>query len=194
MTGPSDPKDALRRYLQSTRDALVWKLEGLSERDLRLPRTPTGTSLLGIVKHAANVEIGYFGDVFGRSWPSPEERVSDEETDADPQADWYATENETAEGIVDLYRRVWAFADATVDTLPLDTVGCVPWWPEERAQVTLGQVMVHVLSDLARHAGHADILRESIDGAAGLRAGTGNLPSLDWPAYVQKLTELANRF
>ncbi|MDQ4492191.1 DinB family protein [Sinomonas sp. ASV486] len=194
MTGPSDPKDALRRYLQSTRDALVWKLEGLSERDLRLPRTPTGTSLLGIVKHAANVEIGYFGDVFGRSWPSPEERVSDEETDADPQADWFATENETAEGIVDLYRRVWAFADATVDTLPLDTVGCVPWWPEERAQVTLGQVMVHVLSDLARHAGHADILRESIDGAAGLRAGTGNLPDLDWPAYVQKLTELANRF
>lgn len=186
-----DQKDALRHYLQSSREALLWKLGGLSERDLRLPRTPTGTNLLGIVKHMANVEIGYFGDTFGRTWPTPEERVPDAAYDEDPQADWYATGDETAAGIIDLYRRVWAFADATIDALPLDAPGAVPWWPADRREVTLGQIIVHVLVDLSRHAGHADILRESIDGAVGMRDGNSNIPETDWPAYVAKLTALA---
>jgi uncharacterized damage-inducible protein DinB len=192
MTDLTDSKDALRYYLQEARESLLWKLDGLSERELRMPRTPTGTNLLGIVKHAANVEIGYFGDTFGRPWPTPQERVSDAEVDADPQADWYATERESAAGIVDLYRRVWAFADATIEALPLDAPGRVPWW--RNGEVTLGRVLVHVLTDLARHAGHADILRESIDGAAGLVPDSSNLPDQDWPLYVQKLTALAERF
>jgi hypothetical protein len=191
MTDLTHAKDALRYYLQEAREALLWKLDGLGERELRMPRTPTGTNLLGIVKHAANVEIGYFGDTFGRPWPTPRERVSDAEVDADPQADWYATEHESAAGIVDLYRRVWAFADATIDALPLEATGRVPWWPREKSEVTLGRVLVHVLTDLARHAGHADILRESVDGAAGLVPGSSNLPDQDWSAYVQKLTALA---
>lgn len=181
----------LHRYLQTSREALLWKVEGLSERDLRMPRTPTGTNLLGLVKHMANTEIAYFGDTFGRTWPTPEERVSEAAFDADPQADWYATAAESPEGVIDLYRRVWAFADATIEELPLDARGHVPWWPEGHSEVTLGQVMVHVLVDLARHAGHADILRETVDGGAGLREGNTNLPDQDWPAYVAMLTELA---
>lgn len=78
MVGLKDPSDDLKsvlhRYLQNSREALLWKLEGLDERQPRLPRTPTGTSLLGIVKHMVNVEIGYFSDRFGRAWPTPEER------------------------------------------------------------------------------------------------------------------------
>ena len=195
MTDLTEPKSALRHYLQSNRDALLWKLDGLSERDLRLPRTPTGTNLIGIVKHMANVEIGYFGDTFGRAWPTPEERVSEEDFEADPQADWYATERETCDGIVDLYQRVWSFADATIEELPLDARGRVPWWGQERNLVSLHRIMVHVIDDLARHVGHADILREQIDGAAGLRAQVSNLPEeFDWPAYVAKLTALAERF
>ena len=195
MTDLTEPKSALRRYLQSNRDALLWKLDGLSERDLRLPRTPTGTNLIGIVKHMANVEIGYFGDTFGRAWPTPEERVSEEDFEADPQADWYATERETCDGIVDLYQRVWSFADATIEELPLDARGRVPWWGREQNLVSLNRIMVHVIDDLARHVGHADILREQVDGAAGLRAQVSNLPEeFDWPAYVAKLTALAERF
>jgi uncharacterized damage-inducible protein DinB len=186
-----DQKDALRRYLQSSRDALLWKLDGLSERDLRLPRTPTGTNLLGIVKHMANVEVGYFGDTFGRTWATPDELVPMAAYDVDPQADWYATEEETADGIIDLYRRVWVFADATIDALPLDAPGAVPWWPADRRDVTLGRIIVHVLVDLSRHTGHADILRESIDGAVGMRDDATNIPDTDWPAYVAKLTALA---
>ncbi len=194
MSDLRPPKGALHEYLQSGREALLWKLDGVSERDLRLPRTPTGTNLIGIVKHMANVEIGYFGDVFGQRWRSPEERVSDADFDADPQADWYATESESCDGIADLYRRVWAFADATIEELDLGSVGRVPWWSEGRNEVTLAQVMVHVLVDLTRHVGHADILREEIDGAAGVRARSSDVPDLDWPAYVAKLTDLAERF
>jgi hypothetical protein len=194
MSNLSEHKVVLRSYLQFGRDALLWKMDGLSERELRMPRTSTGTNLIGIVKHMANVEIGYFGDTFGRDWPTPEERISDDDFDADPQADWYATESETCDEILGLYRRVWTFADATIEELPLDALGRVSWWGDDRNPVTLHHVMVHVLVDLARHAGHADILREGIDGAAGIRAEASNLPEQqDWPAYVAKLTLLAER-
>lgn len=193
MTDWTDPKTVLRRYLQEAREALLLKLEGLGERDLRLPRTPTGTNLLGIVKHCLNVEIGYFGPTFGREWPSPGEIVSAEALDADPQADWYATAEETAAGIIDLYRRVWAFADETIRTLPLDAPGHVPWWSEQHRQVTLQRILVHVVAELARHAGQADILREHIDGAIGLRRQGDNIPDIDWTSYVDRLTALAER-
>lgn len=191
----SQPKAALHHYLRSSREALLWKVDGLSERDLRLPRTPTGTNLIGIVKHMVNVEIGYFGDTFGREWPTPEERISEDEFEADPQADWYATEGESCAGIIELYRRVWTFSDATIDELPLDALGRVPWWRDERNPVTLQRILTHVLVDLARHVGHADILREQVDGSAGVRADLSNLPEQqDWPAYVAELTRLAERY
>jgi hypothetical protein len=195
MSDLTEPKAALRHYLQSSRDALLWKLDGLGQRDLRMPRTPTGTNLIGIVKHMANVEIGYFGDTFGRAWPTPEEQITEDDFEVDPQADWYATESETCDDIIDLYRRVWRFADATIEELPLDALGRVAWWPEDRNTVSLERIIVHVIVDLARHVGHADILREGIDGEAGLRVGVSNLPEeQDWPAYVAKLTHLAERF
>jgi uncharacterized damage-inducible protein DinB len=192
MDESMESKAGLKRYLQSGRDALLWKMEELSERDLRMPRTATGTNLIGIVKHMANVELGYFGDTFGREWPTPEERVTD--FDTDPQADWYATENETCAGVIDLYRRVWMFADATIDALPLDAPGRVPWWTDT-TPVTLERILLHVIVDLSRHVGHADILREQLDGSAGLNARVSNLPDeQDWPAYVAKLEALAERF
>ena len=185
------PKDVLKNYLQGARDVLLWKLEGLSERDLRLPRTPTGTSLLGIVKHALNTEVLYFGPTFGREWPTPDELVSPD--DPDPLADWYATETETAAAIVDLYRRVQAFADETIEALPLDAIGHVAHWGGE--EVTLHEIMVHKTADLQRHAGHADILREQLDGSVGLLPGHSNLPdATDWPTYTQRLTAIADRF
>jgi hypothetical protein len=190
----TDAKQALQHYLQEGRDALLWKLDGLDERELRWPRTPTGTNLLGIVKHCLHVEVGYFGPTFGREWPTPDELVPTSAYDEDPQADWYATEDETAGGIVDLYRRVQAFADETIAALPLDARGRVPWWPADRPGVTLHRIIVHVIADLDRHAGHADILREQIDGGAGMSVEHSNLPPVDWPAYVAKLEGLARRF
>jgi uncharacterized damage-inducible protein DinB len=185
----------MHRYLQAARDALVWKLDGLSERQARLPRTPTGISLLGLLKHCLNVEVGYFGPTFGREFPAPDELVPEEVFTDDPQADWYADEDESKEGLIDLARRAWAFADQTINDLPLDAPGLVPWWPPERQEVTLQRIIVHVTYDIARHAGQADIMREEIDATIGCQPESTNIPDgYDWPAYVAKLTALANRF
>lgn len=194
---PTDQDDVLRRYLGAAREALLWKLDGLGERELRLPRTPTGTNLLGIVLHCANIEIGYFGVTFGRTWPEPDHPclIPDDAYDLDPQADWWVPADIPAATVVAFYRAAGTFADAVFDELPLTATGRVPWWPEERARVTLGAIAVHVLSDLARHAGHADVLREEADGAAGMRAAARNLPDgFDWPAYVDRLTRIADGF
>jgi hypothetical protein len=147
------------------------------------------------VKHCLNVEAGYFGPTFGREFPASHELVPMEAYEDDPQANWYAREDETKDGVIDLYRRVGAFADQTVRELPLDATGTVPWWRPGRAQVTLQQIVVHVTCDLARHAGHADVLRELHDGATGWHRDSSNVPDgYDWPAYVTRLTDLADRF
>ncbi|KQW53038.1 hypothetical protein ASC77_01685 [Nocardioides sp. Root1257] len=183
-----DPKDTLIEYLQSARDALVWKVEGLSEYDARRPLTPTGTNLLGLVKHLASVEYGYFGDTFGR--PSGV-ALPWHAGDADPNADLYLTADESREWVLDFYRAAQEHAAVTFAELALDAEGHVPWWPAEDT-VTLHQVLVHMVGETQRHAGHADILRETIDGAAGRRPEDGNMDvGYDWPAHVARVEEAA---
>ena len=195
MADKGDPKTVLHHYLKAARNDLIWKLDGLGERDARLPRTPTGNNLLGIAKHCLNVEAGYFGPTFGRDFPTPEELVPLELYEENPQADWYARADETKDGLLDLYRRVGAFVDETIEQLPLDAPGRVAWWGPGGEEVTLQQIIVHVTSDLARHAGQADIMREQDDGAIGWRCESTNIPdAYDWPAYVAKLTKLADTF
>ncbi|MEJ3748135.1 DinB family protein [Actinomycetes bacterium KLBMP 9797] len=156
-------KDYLHGQLRRARQALVWKLEGLSEYDVRRPLTATGTNLLGLVKHLATVEAWYFGEVFGRSFPVPLGRWQDADG-----SDLWVTPDETREQIIDFYQRAWGHADATIKELPIDAPGHVPWW--SRPDVKLFNIMVHVLQETARHAGQADILREQIDGRTGVAA------------------------
>lgn len=190
--GTSDPKDTLVDYLQSARDAIVWKVEGLSEYDARRPLTPTGTNLLGLVKHLASIELGYFGDTFGR--PSGI-ALPWHDDDADPNADLHLTVDESRAWVLDLYRTAWAHAAGTFAELDLDAEGRVPWWPDGEDVVTLRQVLVHMLAETARHAGHADIVRESIDGAAGRRPHDANLdPAYDWRAHHARVEAAAQHF
>jgi uncharacterized damage-inducible protein DinB len=190
MTG-SDQKADLRRYLQAAREALLWKLEGLSEYDVRRPMVPTGTNLLGLVKHVTGVEAEYLGETFGRPFDEPLPWLAE---DAEPNADMWATAEESREQIVDLYHRVWAHSDATIDALALDAIGHVPWWPRDRSEVTLHRILVHMISETDRHAGQADIVRELIDGAAGLRQGNDNMAPGDqawWASYRSRLERVA---
>ena len=191
----ADPKEALHRYLSQGREVLLWKLDGLPEYDIRRPMTPTGTNLLGMIKHVASVEAGYFGRTFDR--PFEDEPFPWFEDDAEPNADMWATADESREQIVDLYRRVWAHSDETISTLPLDATGRVPWWPEERAEVTLHHILVHMIAETHRHAGHADIVRELIDGQVGARADNDNMAPGDeawWKSYRAKLEQSAQGF
>jgi hypothetical protein len=187
----SDPKADLRRYLQAGREALLWKLDGLPEYDVRRPMVPTGTNLLGTVKHVASVEAGYLGETFGRPFEEPLPWLDD---GAEPNADMWATAEESREQIVGLYRRVWAHSDATIDALPLDAIGHVPWWPPDRREVTLHRILVHMIAETHRHAGHADIVRELIDGAVGLREGNDNMAPGDqawWERHRGRLERVA---
>jgi hypothetical protein len=186
-----DPKDDLRHYLQIARDVMVWKLDGLSEYDIRRPLVPTGTNLLGLVKHLAGVELGYFGETFGRPWPQPIPWLDE---GAEPNADMWATPEERRDDIVGLYRRAWTHADATIEALDLDAVGTVPWWPEEHRKVTLHLVLVHMIAETDRHAGQADIVRELIDGQVGYREGADNMPQGDrawWDSYRARVEQAA---
>jgi uncharacterized damage-inducible protein DinB len=183
-------KETLVRYLQEARDAMLWKLEGLSEYDVRRPLTPTGTNLLGLVKHLASVESGYFGATFGRPCPEP---MPWREDDSDANLDMYATAEESREAIVGLYRRVWAHSDATIAQDDLHTLGRVPWWPPERAEVSLHAILVRLVAETNRHAGQADIVRETIDQQVGYLAGTGSLPDegYDWVAHHARVERAA---
>lgn len=152
-------KKELHDDLRRVREALVWKLDGLSEYDIRRPLTETGTNLLGLIKHAATWEARYFGEVFDRPFPGPLGRWQDSDG-----SDLWATADESREQILAFYRSVWEHADATIDELPLDAPGHVPWWSQD---VKLFSVLVHMLTETNRHAGHADILREHLDGRTG---------------------------
>jgi len=185
----ADPKSELHHYLRQGREALLWKLDGLPEYDARRPLTPTGTNLLGLVKHLAGTEAGYFGEVFDRPFPTPLPWM---EPDAEPNADMWARPEESRAEIVGLYERVAAHSDATITELALDAPGRVPWWTT--GDVTLHRILVHMVAETHRHAGHADIVRELVDGAAGHRDAVSNLPDGDpawWEAYRERVERAA---
>jgi uncharacterized damage-inducible protein DinB len=187
-----DEKADLLTYLRSRRADLLAKLDGLDEYAVRRPMTPTGTNLLGLLKHVAYVQLGYFGDVFGR----PGGRPYPWDDGGEEDADMWATADQTREEVVELYRFAAAHADATIEALSLDAVGEVPWWREERRRPTLHTVLVHVCVEVARHAGHADIVRELIDGAVGMSPQNPNLPergTAEWAAFRDRVEEAARR-
>jgi hypothetical protein len=149
-------KQALQRFLQYARGALLWKLDGLSDYDVRRPMTPTGTNLLGLVKHCAAVDFMYFGQVLDRPFPGQDDLDWHEDEDTELSGGMYATEAESREQVTDFYRRVWTHSDATIQELPLDARGTVPWWPEDSRHPTLHTLLVHNPGDRAarRACGH----------------------------------------
>jgi hypothetical protein len=159
-------KEYLHRNLRNVREVMLWKLDGLSEYDIRRPLTSTGTNLLGLVKHLAHTESRYFGEVFNRPCPQPLGRWDDERV---WEESLWPTEAETRQEIIDRYRGAWEHSDATINALAVDAPGHVPWWA--RPNVKLFNIVVHVLTETSRHAGHADILREQLDGSTGATAG-----------------------
>lgn len=180
-------KDYLRGDLQDAREAVLGKLDGLSEYEVRRPLTFTGTNLLGLIKHLATWEARYLGEVFGRTFPDPLPHWNDATSAG---TDLWATADETRDDIVTLYRRAWAHADATINVLDIGAEGRVPWWPQPN--VKLFNVLVHLLSETNRHAGHADILREQLDGQVGTATDDllGRGASF-WAAHCQVVEQAA---
>ena len=153
-------KESLRVSLDRHRDVMVWKLEGLDDEAIRRPMTPSGTSLLGLVKHLAAVEYGWFCDTFGRPHESMPFDTNDDEDDG---ADLRVEPDEATADILAFYARACAASDAAIAELDVETTGTA-WYG---AEVTMRWVLIHMIEETARHAGHADIVRELVDGAIG---------------------------
>jgi uncharacterized damage-inducible protein DinB len=184
-------KQRLHDYLTTSREAVIWKVEGLSEYDARRPLTRTGTNLLGLIKHLSVGEAWYFGRVFDRPFEPQLPWWDDDAAEGD---DMWVASYEDRQNLVETYRAVIAHADQTISSLDLDAPGHVPWWP--RPHVTLHAVLVHVLSETSRHAGHADILREQVDGRTGMRADHLNQERHDdqwWADYRSRIEAAARR-
>jgi uncharacterized damage-inducible protein DinB len=184
----------LTRYLQQSRDSVLAALDGASDYDVRRPMTPSVTNLLGLVKHLATVEWGHFGAAFGRPFAESLPWVDDPA--AEPNADMWATADESREDVVGLYQRISAHSDTVIDGLPLDAVGHVPWWPPDYSEVTLQHILLHTISESHRHAGHADIVRELIDGSAGFLDRGDMLPDGDaawWQRHRDRVEQAARQ-
>ncbi|WUH96843.1 DinB family protein [Spirillospora sp. NBC_00431] len=151
-----DEKESLKASLDRHRKVVPWKLQGLDEEQARRPMTPSGTSLLGLAKHLAAVEYSWFSETFGRETePLP--------FDDDPDADLRVGPDETTAGILAFYERARAASDTVIEELDVDARGTA--W--HGATVSLRWVLIHMIEETARHAGHMDIVRELLDGAAG---------------------------
>ncbi|MEU6671933.1 DinB family protein [Streptomyces sp. NPDC046727] len=161
----AEEKDVLHASLDRHRDVVLWKLEGLDDEQLRRPMTPSGTNLLGLVKHLASVEYGWFVETFGRE-------VEPLWFDPYTSEDMWVGPEETTEKIIAFYGRARAAADRVITELPLDAPGRPAW--RDGVAVSLRWVLVHMIEETARHAGHMDILRELIDGAAGDHRADGD--------------------
>ena len=180
----------LQKYLQSTRALLLAKLDGLSEYDRRRPLVPSGTNLLGLVKHLVGVEYVYLGTSVGR----PPEKLLPWEEDGSvwEGADMWALPSESTEYITDLYRNACAHSDRSIAELPLDTPAEVPHWGEDHRRTTFGELLVRVVDETAHHAGHADIVRELIDGQGG--ADADMMDEAGWTEFYSKIQKAAESF
>jgi uncharacterized damage-inducible protein DinB len=149
-------KVMLEAFLDYHRATLLQKVSGVSDADLRRQLVPSLTTLLGLVKHLAYVERSWFQIVFaGEDLPVPW-------TKDDPDPDFRIASGETTEEILALYREQVARSRAITAAASLDDLARSPG-----RECTLRWIMVHMIEETARHNGHADILRELIDGATG---------------------------
>jgi hypothetical protein len=183
-------KEILHDKLREGRAALLSRLDGLGEYDLRRPMTPTGTNLLGLVKHLAGLEYGYLGESLGR--PGPEVLPWIEDGSIWDGADMWALPGESSGYLTGLYRRACEHADEVIRELDLDAPAQVAHWPEGRRGTTLGFLLVRMAAETAQHAGHADIIRELIDGRGGPDHGT--LDDVSWRDYVARIQAAADMF
>ena len=185
----ADPKEELHRTLRASRAVLLSKLDGLSEYDLRRPMTATGTNLLGLVKHLAGLEYGYLGDALGR--PAAQTLPWIDDGSIWQGGDMWARPQETSEYITDLYQRP---APTPTPSSPNSTSR-----HQERSRTgrrkrdtTLGVLLIRMVAETAQHAGHADIVRELIDGRGG--PDQDAIDEHTWQDYAARVQAAADMF
>ena len=157
----ADERTMLVAYLDYYRETMIMKLDGLTEEQARTTPTPNANSLLGLVSHLANVERWWFHECFAGQ-PEAEQSWGDPD---DPDWDFKPPTDRTIAELVDWYRFECARANDITSAAGLDEIAKHPRGAQRG--VTMRWILVHMIEETARHAGHADITRELIDGAVG---------------------------
>lgn len=155
VTTSASERDVLEAFLDDLRETILGKLEGLTGEQARRSLVPSGTSLLGIVKHLAFVERYWFQSQFAGG------TVDFPWSDADPDADWRVADWESVDGVAGFYRAEIEESRRVAALSSLDARSALG------PGASLRWILVHMVGETARHAGHADLLREAIDGATG---------------------------
>lgn len=159
MSGPEF--EMLKAFLDYHRATLLQKISGVSEEDVKRKVFPSSNlSLLGLVKHLTYVERSWF-----QRWFKGEANLTWPWTREDPDADFRIEPDETTESIVALYQAEVEKSRQIVDSASLDDLTARP--TTEGEDLTLRWIMLHMIEEVARHNGHADLLREAIDGVTG---------------------------
>jgi uncharacterized damage-inducible protein DinB len=157
--GTGSERQVLEAFLDFHRQVLVSKVDGISESEARHRRVPSKTTLAGLIKHMIGVERGWFQEVLAGRKPAdigPNVGGGDES--------WALAENETVSSLVKEYEQTCEQSRQTAARFALDDAVHEP----DMGRVSLRWVYVHMIEETARHVGHADILREQTDGAAGI--------------------------
>lgn len=160
MSGPAldrlaGEREALTQQLAVHRATLLAKVDGLPDDDLRRAMTASGLNLLGLVRHLTVTEHGWFLVVLAGEDDPYADLVGD--------AEFHVDDDRSVAEVLAGYRDTCARADAAIAARDLDDVVTTPWG----AEVNLRAILVHMVQETARHNGHADLMREAIDGTTG---------------------------
>jgi uncharacterized damage-inducible protein DinB len=177
----TDERELLLAYIAQQRDGIRYAAYGLTDEQARLTPTTSSLSIGGLVKHVTDMERGWIDMVAQRTRRTNTEdaqsayednfRLNADETLADALAAYDAAAKETE-----------AVIAATDLDQPVPVPKGVPWYPDDVDAWSVRWVLLHLIEEVARHAGHADLIREAIDGATmyELMAGAEGWPATDW--------------
>ncbi|MDQ1468012.1 MAG: hypothetical protein QOH10_2427 [Actinomycetota bacterium] len=173
----ADEREALLGYLRQQRLVIRLTAHGLTDDQARATPTVSALSVGGLIKHVAAVERTWVGIVMQR----------DDSRQADYEANFRLEPSETLAGVLDDYDKVAEETEAVIASIadlgqPVPVPQGVPWFPDDVDAWSVRWVLLHLIQETARHAGHADIVRESIDGATAypLMAAAEGWPATPW--------------
>ena len=182
----SGERQTLLEFLRFNQDAFFSVAFGLTDEQARSTPSVSSLSIGGLIKHATGVQRGWMERVeTAPDFPPKDERPM-EEIMAEYAEQYVMRDDETLEELLEGLRKqneetLRLFADADWET-PVPVPHDVPWFPQDIDSWTVRWVSLHLIEELTRHAGHADIIRESLDGATmyELMAGLEGWPETDW--------------
>jgi len=161
-----DEATMLRSFLDLHRDTLRWKCAGLTSEQLARTLPPSDLTLGGMMKHLASVESGWFGGFAGRPQMPPFDTV---DWEADPDWEWHTARDDTPEKLRSLFDESVRQSDVIIgEALAGPGLDGRSVETNRRGEhFSLRRIMLHMLEEYARHNGHADLIRQSIDGQIG---------------------------